>query len=111
MLNQIRRANPALQTNRALHFHSVDNPNLICYSKSTRGFENTILVVVNLDPFHTQTGWTDLHVERLGLSASESFLVEDLSERGAVHVARPRNYISLRSDVQPAHVFRIARLP
>ncbi len=34
-LNQIRRANPALQSDLSLHFHPVDNPQIICYSKST----------------------------------------------------------------------------
>src|SRR3954462_2866756 len=31
-LNEIRRAHPALQQLRTLHFHPVDNPNLICFS-------------------------------------------------------------------------------
>jgi len=35
LLNQIRRTNPALQSDLSLHFHPVDNPHLIAYSKST----------------------------------------------------------------------------
>ena len=35
LLNQIRRANPALQSDLSLHFHPVDNPQIIAYSKST----------------------------------------------------------------------------
>ena len=58
-LNRIRRENRALQSNASLHFHSIDNPNLICYSKATPGFENTILVVVNIDSFNDQIGWTE----------------------------------------------------
>jgi len=34
LLNQIRRTNPALQSDLSLHFHPVDNPQLIAYSKS-----------------------------------------------------------------------------
>ena len=36
-LNEIRRAHPALQQLRTLHFHSVDNPNLLCFSKTDPG--------------------------------------------------------------------------
>ena len=36
-LNEIRRAHPALQQLRTLHFHAVDNPNLICFSKTDPG--------------------------------------------------------------------------
>ena len=38
-INQIRRTNPALQTNETLLFHSIDNPNLIAYSKTHAGSE------------------------------------------------------------------------
>ena len=72
-LNRIRRENPALQSNASLHFHSIDNPQLICYSKSTPDFDNTILVVVNIDSFNEQTGWTNLDLDKLGCSAHESF--------------------------------------
>ena len=68
-LNRIRHANRALQSNASLHFHSVDNPQLICYSKTTPGFDNTILVVVNLDSFNEQTGWTTLDLDQIGCSA------------------------------------------
>ena len=35
LLNQIRRTNSALQSDLSLHFHPVDNPQILCYSKST----------------------------------------------------------------------------
>jgi starch synthase (maltosyl-transferring) len=108
-LNQIRRSNEALHGNASLHFHEIDNPNLLCYSKSTAGFENAILAVVNLDAFNEQAGWTDLDLSELGLAPSESFIVEDLLT-GARYTWRDRrNYVALRPAVQPAHIFRIAR--
>jgi starch synthase (maltosyl-transferring) len=108
-LNRIRRENRALQSNTSLHFHSIDNPNLICYSKATPGFENTILAVVNIDSFNEQTGWTDLDLDRLGFSPHESLLVEDLLT-GDRYTWRDRNYVALRPGVQPAHIFRVTRL-
>ncbi len=108
-LNRIRRENRALQSNASLHFHFIDNPNLICYSKATPDYENTILVVVNIDSFNEQIGWTRLDLDRLGVSANESLLVEDLLS-GAQYTWRDRNYVALRPGVQPAHIFRVSRL-
>jgi starch synthase (maltosyl-transferring) len=108
-LNQIRRENRALQSNASLHFHSIDNPDLICYSKSTPGFENTILVIVNIDSSNEQTGWTSLDLDKLGISPTESFIVEDLLS-GAQYTWRDRNYVALRPGVQPAHIFRVSRV-
>jgi starch synthase (maltosyl-transferring) len=107
-LNKIRNANEALHSNDSLHFHAIDNPQLICYSKSTPGFENTILVVVNLDSFNEQIGWTNLDLDKLGIAANESFQVEDLLS-GAIYTWKDRfNYVALRPGVQPAHIFRVS---
>ncbi len=108
-LNRIRHANQALHSNDSLYFHAIDNPQLICYSKSTPNFENTILAVVNLDSFNEQTGWTTLDLEKLGVGVNESFLVEDLLN-GSSYTWRDRNYVALRPGVQPAHIFRISRM-
>lgn len=107
-LNQIRRENRALQSNTSLHFHQIDNSNMICYSKATPGFENTILCVVNIDSFNEQTGWTSLDLDRIGVSANSSFLAEDLLS-GAHYTWRDRNYVALRPGVKPAHIFRVSR--
>ncbi|MGD0158013.1 MAG: alpha-1,4-glucan--maltose-1-phosphate maltosyltransferase [Terracidiphilus sp.] len=108
-LNRIRHANRALQSNTSLHFHPIDNPQLICYSKTTPGFDNTILVVVNLDSFNEQTGWTNLDLDKIGCSASESFLVDDLLN-GVQYTWRACNYVALRPGAQPAHIFRVSRM-
>ena len=62
-VNRIRRQNSALQSDRHLHFHHVDNEHLICYSKSTDDGTNVILVVVNLDPHHAHAGWVELSLD------------------------------------------------
>lgn len=108
-LNWIRRENRALQSNASLHFHSIDNPQLICYSKTTPDFENTILIVVNIDSFNEQIGWTSLNLDKIGCSADESFLIDDLLS-GAQYTWSERNYVALRPGVQPAHIFRVSRV-
>ena len=111
-INNIRRANPALQSNASLHFHPVDNPNLMCYSKSAtdlKGVENTILVAINLDPVQEQAGWIDLDLKRLNIPYDTDFIVEDLLTGVRYKWHDRSNYVALRPDVQPAHVFRIKR--
>jgi starch synthase (maltosyl-transferring) len=108
-LNRIRHANRALQSNASLHFHPVDNPQLICYSKATPGFDNTILVVVNLDSFNEQSGWTNLDLDQIGCSPNSNFMVDDLLN-GVQYTWRDRNFVALRPGVQPAHIFRVSRI-
>ncbi len=114
MLNQIRRANPALQSDLSLHFHATDNPQLIAYSKSTPNTDNapanTILVIVNLDPLYEQTGFVDLDLQPLGLTTDESFDVEDLLTGNRYHWSDQHNYVSLNPAKLPAHIFRIAQI-
>ena len=116
-LNHIRRANPALQSNGSLVFHDVDNASIMAYSKSVNDpllltkvpGENTILVVINLDPVNEQAGWVDLDLKVLGIPYDQNFAVEDLLT-GVRYMWHDRsNYVALRPDVQPAHVFRILR--
>jgi starch synthase (maltosyl-transferring) len=109
-INQIRRTNPALQTNETLQFHPIDNPNMIAYSKTTRDLKNVILVIVNLDSVYQQSGWVDLDLPRLGLGPSDSFVVEDLLNGPSYTWHGRRNYVSLRPGVQAGHVFRLNRI-
>lgn len=108
-LNRIRRANPALQANDSLHFHGVDNPNLICYSKTTPNFGNLIVTIVNLDALHEQSGWTDLDLARLGLLENQSYLVEDLLNGERYAWNGRRNYVVLEPGSKPAHILRVVR--
>ena len=108
LLNSIRRENPALQRNESLRFHACPNPNLLCYSKSTPDFANTILVAVNLDSHSEQAGTIDLNMAALGLPWQGDFEVEDLLTGARFHWRDQRNYIALRPEV-PAHILRIVR--
>lgn len=107
LANRIRKRNPALQTDRNLRFHQIDNEQIICYSKTTDNLANVILVVVNLDPNYTQAGWTQLNLEALGVDPHQPFQVHDLLT-GAHYIWNgPRNYVELNPHRMPAHVFRL----
>jgi starch synthase (maltosyl-transferring) len=107
-VNQIRRENPALQSDLSLQFHKVDNPMVMCYHK--REGENIILVAINLDPFNEQAGWIDLDLKALGIAHDETFDVEDLLTGVHYKWHDRSNYVALRPDVMPAHVFKVTHI-
>jgi starch synthase (maltosyl-transferring) len=109
LINRARQENAALQTNHALAFHETDNPYLICYSKRSVDDQNVILAVVNLDPFHIQSGWIELNLESLGLNAQEPFQVHDQLTDKRYLWQGPRNYVELSPFEVPAHVLRVMR--
>jgi starch synthase (maltosyl-transferring) len=104
-VNRIRRENAALHSDGSLHFHTVANPNMLCYSKSNDG--NRILVTINLDPDKEQGSWIDLDLDRLNLSDDTDFEVEDLLTGERYQWHGPHNYIALQPDVLPAQILRI----
>ncbi|MFC2048553.1 alpha-1,4-glucan--maltose-1-phosphate maltosyltransferase [Chloroflexota bacterium] len=109
-VNDIRKQNPALQSDLSLRFHSVDNDQLICYSKCTEDLSGTILVVVNLDYRYKQSGWTKLSLEELGLDNSRPYEVTDLLTDATYRWQGSRNYVELDPQKIPAHIFRIKRV-
>jgi starch synthase (maltosyl-transferring) len=89
--------------------HPTDNPWLIAYSKSSVDGGNIVLTVVNLDSFHTQSGWVYLDLDRLRLRPDESFQVLDHLTGMTYLWQGSRNYVELSPAKIPAHIFRILR--
>jgi len=108
-VNRIRRENPALQRDRNLHFHSVNNEQLIAYSKHTDDISNIVLVVVNLDPHHTHSGWLEFSPETVGLDPQQSFQVHDLLSDARYLWQGSRNFVELNPKIVPAHIFVVRR--
>ena len=105
-VNQIRSENPALRNNRSLKFHGVSNDQLLAYSKQDG--DNKILVVVNFDPDNTQSGFTDLDLDGLGLPQNEPFSAEDLLTGEHYTWNGAHNYLELNPQNFPAHIFRLS---
>jgi starch synthase (maltosyl-transferring) len=108
-VNRIRKENPALQTTWNLRFYDLDNETLLSYGKVTDDLSNLILVVVNLDPFHTQSGWVRVPVKELGLDPHQPYLVHDLLSDDKYIWQGERNYVELNPQVLPAAIFRIRK--
>lgn len=106
-VNRIRKENPALQADRGLKFHHVDNEQLICYSKATEDLSNVVLIVANLDYRWKQSGWVDLQLQELGLDANIPYQVHDLLTDASYMWHGSRNYVELNPQVVPAHIFKV----
>ncbi|MFG2954209.1 alpha-1,4-glucan--maltose-1-phosphate maltosyltransferase, partial [Streptomyces sp. NPDC048291] len=105
-LNTARRANPALRQLRDLHFHHADQDAVIVYSK--RSGSNTVLVVVNLDPHHTQEATVSLDMPQLGLNWHESVPVRD-ELTGETYNWGRANYVRLEPGHRAAHILTVLR--
>ncbi|HTH99692.1 MAG TPA: alpha-amylase family glycosyl hydrolase, partial [Acidisoma sp.] len=78
MLNRIRRQNPALQSHLGIRFLPSDNAQVMVYERFTPDRFNTVIVAVNLDPYHYQETNTELPFYEWGVADHASLTVADL---------------------------------
>jgi len=108
-LNRIRRETPALQSNSGLRFHGTDNPALICYSKATDDLSSVVVVVVNLDSRHVQSGWITLDLGTIGLDTRHAFQAHDLLSEGRFLWQDSKNFVELTPESLPAHILLLRK--
>lgn len=109
-LNRIRKTNRALREYENLRFHTIENEQILFYSKATEGLDNIILVMVNLDPHNTQSGFAYVPIESFQIDAAEPYQVEDLITGERFTWRGARNFVMLEPNSRPAHIFRVRRL-
>src|SRR6266581_3234157 len=109
-LNGIRKAHPALHWLRNLRFHHVDQPELICFSKRDPQEEDTVLVIVNLDPHQPREATVWLDLPALGLESNADFVVTDELSGQSYRWGRA-NYVRLDPGYEPAHIFQVKTSP
>ncbi len=104
-VNQARRAHPALQSTNNLRFVHADNDSIIAYIKQSPDRRDTILTVVNLDPFNTHECTVYVPFWEFGLHQGQTPLVaEDLLTGARYTWHDGGNYVRLDPQVEPAHV-------
>lgn len=108
-VNRIRRENRALQQDWNLEFYPVDNEQLICYGKWNQDYSNIIIGLVNLDPYHKQTGWVNLPLDTLGIDPRHPYQMHDLITGARYLWNGERNYVELDPQGSQAHIFHLLR--
>jgi starch synthase (maltosyl-transferring) len=106
-INRIRKEHPVFRNTNNIRFHQIDNDQLICYSKATADLSNRVLIVVNLDAKHKQSGWTSLDLASLGLNDETPYQVRDLLSEEAYTWVGGRNFVILDPTQLAAHIFVI----
>jgi starch synthase (maltosyl-transferring) len=108
-LNTIRRENSALQSDDTLRFREIGNEQLIAYSKHTEDLDDVIIVVVNLDPHHAQSGFLEVPLEEWRVDESRTYQAHDLLSGARYLWTGRRNFVALDPARSPAHVFKLRR--
>ncbi len=109
-LNAIRKAHPALHWLRNLRFHHVDQPELLCFSKRDPRGDDTVLVVVNLNPHQPREATVWLDLPALGMESNADFVVSD-ELSGQAYRWGQANYVHLDPVYEPAHIFQVKTSP
>jgi len=102
LLNEARRAHPALQQLRDLRFLDTRNDGLIAYLK--RHEDDAVITVVCLDAQWAQEGLVDVPGD-CGLPSD--FQVQDLLDGARYDWHWGDNYVRLQPGVKQAHLLRI----
>ncbi len=106
-VNKIRRDNPALQMIRNIRFCDIDNDRMLAYYKATGDNSNVIIVVVNLDPQFTQSGWLQIPIDELGIDKDTPYVAHDLLTDQKYTWQGRRSYVELDPLTRPAHIIRV----
>jgi starch synthase (maltosyl-transferring) len=106
-VNRARKDNPSLQRIRNLKFYQIDNNMMIAYGKKTDDLSNITIMVVNLDPYHKQSGWLTLPLDELGIDPGQPYLLHDILSNDKYIWQGGRNYLELDPRVMPAHILKV----
>lgn len=106
-LNQVRERNPALHSTWNINFAETDNPQLMCYTKTDEDTGNRLIIVVNLDPHHSQSGWVKVPLHLLDLHEHTPYTIHDELNDASYTWQNEWNYVELHPQHMPAHIFRI----
>ncbi|HET7432940.1 MAG TPA: alpha-1,4-glucan--maltose-1-phosphate maltosyltransferase [Nocardioides sp.] len=114
LLNEVRRAHPALQLLRNVVIHSSDDENVLVFSKQATvadadaPHEDIVIVVINLDPHAARETMVHLDLPALGLDWHDSLAVHDEITGADWHWGQ-HNYVRLDPGVEPAHLLTVRR--
>jgi len=107
LVNRARRDNEALHSTWNMQFCQIENGLLLGFVKATPDLSNIILVVINLDPNGTQSGYIQLPKERLKLGDHIYVRVRDLVTEEEYTWTQEWNFVSLDPYKMPFHLFRL----
>lgn len=107
ILNKSRKNHKALQSTWNIHFCEIHDPGLLAYVKLTDDLSDIVLVVVNLDPHNTHSGYVQLPKQLLKLSDKINVKLHDLMTGDNYTWTNEWNYVELNPYKIPFHLFTV----
>ena len=105
-INQIRKEHPALQQTNNIRFCGLENEQLLAFYKWDDAGQDRLLVVISLDPDHSQQGYVQLPLDQLGTGVGARLEMHDLITHTSYHWEAEWNFVALHPDL-PFHIFQI----
>ena len=108
-LNEIRRAHPALQQLRNVRVHPTSDDALVAFSRhldadeSPTGRPDTVVTIVNIDPYGVREGTVSLDLSAFGLPADRPAVAHDVLSQ-ETYAWSQEVYVRLDPQVRVAHV-------
>lgn len=79
LINTIRKQHQALQNFNSLKFQTINNDNIIAYSKHDLAHHDILFIIINLDYDNSQSGDLSIDLSHIGINSEvESFKLTDL---------------------------------
>ncbi|MBF0485895.1 MAG: alpha-1,4-glucan--maltose-1-phosphate maltosyltransferase [Candidatus Omnitrophica bacterium] len=108
-LNKIRRENPALHMTRNIRFCNINNDQLLAFYKATGDYSNIVIVIVNLDSRHPQSGTLELPIHEFGISKDRPYAAHDLLTDEKFIWQGEKNFVELKAVKSMAHIIRVTK--
>ena len=107
LLNRIRREHECLQEFGNIEFHDSTNPNIIFYTRKSIKTGEILMIVVNLNPFETQSSSIRVPMELIGICNDLPYRVTDLLTGATYTWQGQENFVRLTPDERPAHILKV----
>ncbi|NHF61247.1 DUF3416 domain-containing protein [Flavobacteriaceae bacterium TP-CH-4] len=107
-INAVRKEHASLQQTNNIQFCAVENENLIAFYKWSDDRTDETLLVISLDPHHTQIGHVQLPMSQLGIHHGEAVQLFDMISNNSYIWNSEWNYVELSPNL-PFHLFHIRK--
>lgn len=107
-INSLRKQHPALQQTNNIYFCGLENDQLLAFYKWDQARQDELIIVVSLDPNHTQQGFVRLPWEAMELEGPAPVEVFDHMTQNSYSWGEEWNFVELDPSL-PLHIFQIKR--
>lgn len=103
-INEIRKKHPALQHTYNIRFVENDNPRMLSFIKESGA--DRLLVIINLDQYHKQSGFCHFPAHPAG-GKPQQIVLTDAIDGSQYTWSKEWNYVELNPEKQVCHIFSI----